>query len=377
MNTNRDIVTALQRASIDYSGFEVVDQLVSKVTPPESPYSAIFECFSLGDLLKTSLILKVLEALSPNINIHLRVTQEYFDYEEIRDLVVANYDGIMTPIPPSGARRVAFMDTLVDSYSPHALKFDDVFPTALLAPIHGVGASLRRQVARAILGITEEEKVLVVSNFSSLDLRALDLGHIEDRAMREDFVTTHLARQIPVSTLASIVNHAAKHGGFDRVVLVPRNIEEERVSIQQLQGQGVSLVKLDSGHFDSSCSSYIIGGKGVLRSVYAMADAALVAGYHNILEPYLCNESCIIRCVQPPARAPNRFLFDAGKRLGILRCLENLPSNSQDVRCLLDSLGQRNRQPSHSSYYRDELCLRSIDEAAGNLNRILSELPAC
>ena len=377
MNTNRDIITALQRASIDYSGFEVVDKLVARVIPPEFPYSATFECFSLGDLLKTSLILKVLEAVSPNMKIHLRVTQEYFDYEEIRDLVVANYDGIMTPVPPSGARRVAFMDTLVDSYSPHSLKFDAVFPTALLAPIHGVGASLRRQVGRAILGITEEERVLVVSNFSSLDLSALDLGHIEDRAMREDFVTTHLARQIPVSTLASIVNHAAKQGGFDRVVLVPRNIEEERVSIQQLQGQGVSLVKLDSGHFDSSCSSYIIGGKGVLRSVYAMADAALVAGYHNILEPYLCNESCIIRCIQPPARAPNRFLFDAGQRLGILKCLENLPSNLRDVRCFFDSLGQRNRQPSHSTYYRDELCLRSIDEAAGNLNRILSELLAC
>lgn len=377
MNTNRDIIAALQRASIDYSDFEVVDQLAAKVAPPESPYSATFECFSLGDLLKTSLILKVLEVVSSNMKIHLRVTQEYFDYEEIRDLVIANYDGIMTSVPPSGARRVAFMDTLVDSYSPHSVKFDAVFPTAVLAPIHGVGASLRRQVARAILGITKEERVLVVSNFSSLDLRVLDLGHIEDRAMREDFVTTHLARQIPVSTLASIVNHAAKDGGFDRVILVPRNIEEERASIQQLQGEGVSLVKLDSGHFDSSCSSYIIGGKGVLRSVYATADAALVAGYHNILEPYLCNESCIIRCIQPPAHAPNRFLFDAGKRLGILSGLENLPSNSRDVRCLLDSLRQRNQQPSHSTYYRDELCLRSIDEAARSLNRILSEFPRC
>ncbi len=365
-----NIISSLRKVSALDLDKTVVGKLKDAIVNIRISRAVYLEFFSLGDLLKGTLLLSAIREAFPNLKIYIRIVEEYFDYEDILQDIECRFSISCIDKLPDDVFRIGVFDTKVDAYASQPNKFDAIFPTYFLAPLHKSGRSENRSKIRRVLGIKPKEKVLVIGNFSSLQLDQLKLEHIVQPSIRQDFQDTHQARYIPWDDLHILINLAIDEKYFDRLLLVPRNVHEEHDTLYNFRNHHSIVLDSQDNQLTLDRPVIILPAKGILRSVYMIADVSLVMGFHNVLEPFLCYSRNRTFCIDSPSKAPNRFLFDCGNRLKIIRAIKCIPSGKEGIQELLKLMSGCDWQPKSNLYSNDPLYKSSLQLSIQHLRVI-------
>jgi hypothetical protein len=367
----QSVVSSLRDLCAAVPSKHVVERLADRIRPMSTGRKIHFEFFSLGDILKGTIVLAAFRAAFRNLNISVRLREEYHDKDEVLAAVARRYSAEVVERPPSECPTIAIFDTKVAAYRARTKEYPAVIPAQHLTVLHGIGVGNAGRVVRRILGISPRELVLVIGCYTSTELRSEDLRHIKVPLIQRDFIDTHAARYISRENLEAVLNSAATWNHFDRVILVPRNISEEIEQIRKLEALPFVEVVTDQSRKVPLSRVLLLMAKGVLRAAYAAANVSVVMGYHNVLEPFLCNPEARTYCFEPPPSAPNRFLFDCGVRHGLLKSLGSIPSVGLDVDGFLGRVHLDSFASDRKGFEKDPLFEESLECTACAISNAL------
>lgn len=350
----------------------VVRYLVERIEAIVFDSLLCLDFFSLGDLLKGSILLNAIRTAFPNLEISIRLSEEYYDEKHILNAFARQYGTTIARERNPRNRPIAVFDTQISAYRFRAKEYLAVIPAQHLTLLQDRGGNSANSRAREILGIEPNARVLTIGNYTTTDIGSNDLEHITDPKIRGDFIKTHYARHISKGTLERLIKTAIAEDLFDHIILVPRNIREDFYDISALS----SLPFLDVINYKSRRSLparvHLLAAKGVLRGAYAAANVAVVMGHHNVLEPFLSDPTTRTYCFEPPLAAPNRFLFECGSRYGLLRSVERFPTGESNRRDFLKNLATCSFNPDPKGFEKDQILTDSIEETASYLANALT-----
>lgn len=368
------VVDLLRKLSLLRPDWELVQHLIPNNPVRKIVRSMHLEFKSLGDLIKGSVVLSLFKTIAPNLLISINVKEEYHDYESVLNYIAQTYTcSVQRRREIDSAVYVGVFDTLVPAYRKNFHNYDYIIPTQYLGPLHRITPDEEHlRTVRDALGISDGTRTIVIGSFSATPPERLDLTRIKSKAIREDFLRTNKARFIHQDFLRQLVLRLKELDAFSKIILVPRNVTEEKAALENLFSMGFISVASDAIDPNRAAKSIMLMAKGVLKGAYCLADIALVMGYHNVLEPFLANDRCITFCKCPPLSAPNRHLYECCQRLGIIKTLGRKWSHIAEVDKILDELckSRQDRLCTVSKFVKDALFISCATEVKKHIARI-------
>lgn len=314
---------------------------------------------SLGDLIHAPLVVNLFNKFLPSAIItDINVEEEYFDADGLlslfqNNLVSKSISNI--ELPNYKIVSIGCYDTMVTAYNCDSIRYDFIFPMETIRPLHfGDAAIAARSEIKYLLGIHDDERVLVISSFSCIHPSEISFEH-NNPLIKRDFYLTNEARYLPPEDIVYFIQRILNEGMYDRIILVPRNITEELNHLVTLTNlEKLKIVFEKTTRLKNCWKIIVIAGKGVLRSIYAASDCAVVMGYHNILEPFLINPKIEVWCFKPPSYSPNIDSWKCGNRLGILNTLKACSAKNR-CRVIFDGIlrGSEAKIFSRKAYLED------------------------
>lgn len=277
--------------------------------------SVILSFKSLGDLVICPLLIKVLKEVKRDIKIKdILVEEEYHDYTEflnyLRFSFISDDHGFSQTL-------IGCFDTNVKAYKSNIEKYDFVLPLQFLRPLYipKFNKSHKEKISELVFGKTKF-RILTIGSFSCSIQESIKVS--TNNEINQDFIETNSVRFLNPQSIIDFVDNVIDYGIVDRVLLIPRNITEEKMGINQLLNHP-KIGIVDSYLQEAPTERcLIIAGKGVLKQLYAISDYSVVMGYHNILEPNLSNPRSTTFCIDSNENAPNFEFWKCGKRLKII-----------------------------------------------------------